>query len=299
MGVRDLRVEVDGLGPLKLSASQLGKLTECEMKWVFTKTTARPPEDPATRPDYFLKGDLLHDARQAWASGRDWRPLIAEAATLAGWDPDGEWQMPAWVLHAEQIMEAWERLNGPPRVELMAVEYPFDLVIPGTKVRVRGFLDGLRRLPADDGVGTHDTYRIEEYKSMARWGRETYVPWATDTWLYLWAAHETLPNVTGLDFHAISTYPYKPTEPKDPEDPASVAKAQALDDAKLFRHVPIEWDDHEAEHLLDDLRRYARRAAELLAHPDRALRSRGERCAKCPFKGACLRPWDPWDEVRR
>lgn len=275
---------VDDDGPLKLSASQVAKISECEMRWLLGKQSPRVDEP---RPTYFMLGDLVHSGLQAWGTGKLVEPALYDK--LRELDPhwDEEWEPPAWFAKGLGIMRQWELLNGPPQNVLMGVEVPFDVEIPGTKgVRVRGFFDGIRVVPSEDGIRTHDSYRVEEYKTMARWGRETYVPWAIDTWLYIWAARQQFPNVTGLNFQAVSTYDYKPT-----------GKPEA-DAAKRFKSIQVDYDQNHVDRMLDDLRRIARRAQEILRSPKRAIRNIGERCARCEFRQQCLTPWDEWEEVR-
>lgn len=281
----------DGAGPLTLSASQLHRFATCETAWLLDRQHRRPEGGP--KPDYFLLGDLVHDCRQAWGQGRPWLPLIHEALAVhePGWTPDFE--IPGWVGKAQRIMYDWVLLNGDaPAEPLMSVELPFNLAIPGGRgARIRGFIDAIRRVPGDDGNPNHDSYRLVEIKTMGRWGRERRVAWSNDTWLYLWAARQLIPNVTGLDFEAISTYDYKPTEPKT-KTPETLAAARRADAEKRFRDVPVEWDERHADRMLDDLRRTAARGAQLLARPSLAVRSVGDSCDRCAHQVRCLRPWE-------
>jgi hypothetical protein len=275
---------VDDSGPLKLSASQAAKLGKCEMRWVLGKLS---PDEGGSgpRPSYFILGDLVHAGFQAWGSGKN--PFDAMLA-LSGefglnYDTDET------VRKARSIMLYWVELNGPERHILMGTELPFDIEIPGTKgVRVRGFFDGVRRIPAEDGIRTHDTYRVEEYKTMGRWGRDAYVREAIDTHLYIWAASQQYPNVTGLDFQAISTYDYKPTG----DDEA--------DAAKRFRLIEVEYDQRFIDRMLGDLRAVATRGQALLKKPSLAIKNIGDDCRRCEHKTQCLRPWDydpDWREL--
>lgn len=276
---------VDGEGPLKLSASQITRVSECEMRWLLGKTSAKVDDGP--RPTYFLLGDLVHSGLQAWGTGTPVGPVMERFLVQVDphWDPGFE--PPPWFQKGARIMEAWELLNGPPRNILMGTEVPFDIEIPGTKgVRVRGFLDGIRLVPSEDGIRTHDSYRVQEYKTMGRWGREAYVRDATDTWLYVWAARQMFPNVTGLDFVAVSTYDYKSTG----DDEA--------DARRRFKEIPVEYDQNYVDRMLDDLRRTARRAQEILRNPKRAVRNVGEKCGRCEHRQLCLTPWDPWVPLR-
>jgi len=266
---------VDDSGPLKLSASQAAKLGKCEMRWVLGKLS---PEEGGSgpRPSYFILGDLVHAGFQAWGSGKSTMQAINALAKEFGLlitDP--------LVLKANGILSDWQLLNGDPSHILMGIELPFDIEIPGTKgVRVRGFLDGIERRPVD-GVRTHDTYRIHEYKTMGRWGREAYARDAVDTHLYIWAASQQYPNVTGLDFQAISTYDYKPSDPPKPEDDAK----------RKFRLISVEYDQRYIDRMLADLRNVATRAQALLRKPSLAIRNIGDDCRRCEHKTQCLTPW--------
>ena len=273
---------LDEAGPLKLSASQLYRFSVCEMAWLLDRQRVPTGNHEAARPDYFLIGDAVHAGIQAWGVGRPWRDAVLAVLIEAEpwWSP--EYEEPAWAQKALRIVASWVHVHGErPPVWWVATELPFDVEIPGAGgARVRGFLDGLTSQPHEDGIPSHGEYRITEIKTMGRAGRAKRVPYANDTWLYLWAARCSIPAVTGLDFEAISTYDYKPTGDAD------------ADAARPFSTVRVEWDERAAERMLTDLRRTAKRAAAITKNPHLAVRSVGDECGRCPHQIPCLRPWE-------
>lgn len=264
-------------GPLVLSAGQLNTFGTCEMQWLLNRSRPERDDEPGSRPDYFKLGDAVHAGIQAWGLGTDIAAALALVFEEAepGFDLD-EWEAPAWFKTAQTIMDAWVAEHGPKSpVPWVAVELPFDVEIPGTRgVRIRGWIDGLKRLPGPDRNPNHDTFRVVEIKTMGRWGRERRVPFANDTWLYLWAVRLLVPRLTGLDFEAISTYPSKAA------------------DYERLRPTSVEWDERHAERMLNDLRRTAKRATAIVKNPALAVRSVGEACDRCPHQVPCLRPWE-------
>lgn len=263
-----------GTGPLVLSASQLNRFATCETAWLLDRQ--HPRDEGGPKPDYFLVGEGVHRCIQAWAVGRPWQPALD--AALAEADPHwtADFEPPEWYAKVATIMEAWVRDRGAaPDTPWVAVELPFDLEIPGAGgARIRGFLDGMRRVPGPDANPNHDTRRVVEIKTMGRWGRERRAPFASDTWLYLWAARSLIPGVTGLDFEAISTYPSKSA------------------DYERLRPLAIEYDPRFEARMLEDLRRTAKRASAIVKNPALAVRSVGEACDRCAHQQRCLRPWE-------
>jgi hypothetical protein len=265
-------------GPLYLSANQLRKLGACENDWVLSKIQPWP-EETGPEPDYFILGNLLHRLTDAWWARKPWRQELLAAMAAVEPDADGYKDVGLDKIHrkAERIMTRYEMVYGtePPAGQfLVGTEIPFDLPVPGTKrTRVRGFLDGLKRIPVD-GKPWHDELRIREAKSMGRWGREKQVPYADDTWLYIWAARQSYGlNVSGLDFEAISTFDYKAGD----DDPA-----------KAFKSIPVEYDQGRVDLMLDNLRRASVRAEALIRRPALAVRAVGDQCLKCQWKTECL-----------
>lgn len=284
---------------LYLSASQLSKFTDCESRWVRDKTAVDRIERAGS--DATDLGTLLHTLQGAWWSGRSWRAewILAVAEYVgAGIEEvaytvkDGEiaeldkgWTAPKVFLRALPIMAAWEEVHGThpskdPDPEwagttLVALELPFDLPIPGVPgARVRGFIDGLVSRPVDK-VRTHDELRIVEWKSMGRWGREDQVPFDPQLHLYLWAAKQLLPNLTGAVFEAISTYAYKDGPPD-----------------RRFKRIPLDYDARAIDLSMKNVTKVARRAKALLKNPGLAIRNVGGACTYCDHRMACLTPWE-------
>lgn len=258
-----------------LSATQIGRLTSCEMKWVLGKTSEAPAQEKSVP---LQLGTLLHRLVGAWYLGKDWHSEYMLARSE--WQLDqldqayDEWEpvLPEYFSRAEDILEDWVRFYGPePEVPALAVELPFNLQVPGVPgVRVRGFMDGVLGLPVDDNR-THDRIRVLELKSMGRWGREKLVPDDPQLWLYLWALDHLVP-VEGVRFDAISTYAYKEPSPE-----------------KRFKRIDLEWSQAKVDDSVVNLQKVARRALELLEDPESAIKNISDAsCTWCDFRTQCL-----------
>lgn len=263
---------------LHLSITQLGRLTRCEMQWVFDRLARDAGDEKRTAKTVpLLLGTLLHRLMGAWDTGRDWRiewhqALLEDPTYEPGFEPE-EYFTRAW-----SIMEDWEQKFGDtPADRLVAIELPFDVEVPGVPgVRIRGFMDGLRATPAtlEDGTPdpnrTHDLVRLVEYKSMGRWGREDLVPFDLQLWAYLWILSRIL-QPTGAQFVAISTYPYKEPSPE-----------------KRFKVIELEYQQHMVDLAVEQIRKLAKRAVQVRRRPELAVKNIGEACRYCEHKLQCL-----------
>lgn len=289
-------LEVGGGSPgLRLSASQIEKFTTCEQRWLYTKTV--PPEERMFASTEALDlGNLMHRLMGAWWSGRNWKAewltaLVEDLGEDVGYrlsasgnllERKGGWEAPRYFLRAAPIMEAWTQVHGrsPAKdpdpewssTSLVALEVPFDIPVPGTDARVRGFIDGVVSTPVDK-VRVHDQVRLLEFKTMGRWGREDRVPFDPQLNLYLYAAKQMF-DVQGAVFEAISTYDYKQGGPE-----------------RRFKRIELPYDQRLVDRTLDNIRRIAVRAAAVLEDPDLAVRNVGDSCHFCDFKQRCLTPW--------
>lgn len=255
-----------------LSATSIGKLTGCENKFVLSKTTRSAEESVKSVP--LLLGTLMHRLLGAWYAGRSWRDELHAAL-----DEDPHWEEgfeeDEYYLRARDIMIDWETMHGASSPwPVLALELPFDLPVPGVSgVRVRGFLDGVIAQPIDDNR-THDIIKVLEFKTMGRWGREDQVPDDPQLHLYMWASRQMFP-VQGAVFEAISTYKYKEPSP-----------------AKRFKRIDLPYDERKVDMAVNNLVLVARRAKQLLAKPELAIRNVGGECSWCDYKRECLRPWE-------
>lgn len=314
MPTATLEVGVGGeSSDLYFSVSQITKFTSCEERWLRTKTTPRE-EQHFAKSDALDLGTLVHTLKAAWWSGKPWREAWVAAAIEAvgavdiAWkvargklvELDKGWQVPTVFHRAIPIMEAWDRVHGvtPAKdsnphgvspdgehvdlsnLSLVATEMPFDLPIPGVPgTRIRGFLDGIVSQQVDD-VRVHDVPWLVEEKTMGRWGRENQVAWDPQLHVYGWAARQML-GVRGAIFEAISTYDYKTPEGKGPE----------AVDGKRFKRIALVFDDRQIERTMENVRRVARRAKQLIKNPGLAVRNAGDACTYCDFRRECLTPW--------
>jgi hypothetical protein len=314
MSTAALEVGGSPAGLLYFSASQFDTLTTCEQRWLYNKTLPRGNFASSDAMDlgtliHTLEGAWWggKDWRRVWLKEaaeymkvpqKDlaWRMTQGKAPRLVE-APKG-WGVPTIFLRAKKIMEAWEEVHGvsPEQdealealdardlretlpglagAELVALELPFDLPIPGVKdARVRGFMDGLVSIPAPNGVRVHATTKILEFKTMGRWGKEDRVWFDPQLLLYLWAARQLF-GVESAVFEAISTYDYK-------DGPAT----------KRFKRIELPYDQRAIDRLVDDLQRQAKRARQILKNPGLAIRNVGEACTYCDHQQACLRPWE-------
>lgn len=257
---------------LLLSASQINKFTQCEMRWLFSKT--RPQENLA-KSDALRLGTLMHSLLGAWWQGRPWQDEYDRClAEEPGWEPG--YEPPDVYSRAVKIMAAWVEVHGlTPPYPLIALELPFDLPIPGVPgARIRGFLDGVVNVPSLDGIRTHDRARILEFKTMGRWGREDQVPWDPQLHVYLWAANQLF-GADGVIFEAVSTYDYKQGGPE-----------------RRFKRIELPYDERAVARTMDDVARVARRAKAVLQRPLLAVRSVGDQCKWCEHHIECLTPWE-------
>lgn len=289
---------------LRLSVSQIQKFTGCENKWFLHKTL---PDDQKqfAKSEALELGTLWHSLMAAWRTGKPWRDvwLAGVIESLGTVDVgykivDGEvieqsgWQAPKIFTRALPIMLAWERVHGrgmaedpDPEMlgaELVAVELPFDLPIPGVPdARIRGFIDGLVSSPSADGIRVHDRLRIVEDKTMGRWGRENQVPFDLQLNVYLWAARQMF-KVDGAVFEAASTYAYKAPEGQGIE---------AVDD-KRFKRLFLDYDQRLVDRTMEDVKRAAKRMRSILKNPGLIVRNVGDSCTYCDYRTQCLTPWD-------
>lgn len=283
-------VEVTGAaGTLYLSASGLDRFSSCEMKWLLRQT--EPPEhrDRLGKTDALDLGTLMHRLLGAWDTGRSWeREHLAALHDEPFWEPG--FDPPVVFDRAKKIMEAWIEVRGErPERLLDATELPFDLPVPGVRgARVRGFFDGLRSIPVD-GNRTHDLRRIVEYKTMGRWGRQDRVAWDPQLGLYLWAASQLF-DVDGVEFEAVSTYDYKQGGPERRFKHIVLAKS-VTEPVRTDTRIEILLDWRMVERTVDDMKRVARRARQVLANPGLAVRSVGDQCSYCEHHRTCLTPW--------
>lgn len=295
MSTATLEVGANG-SDLYFSASSIQRFTDCEMRWLLRHN--QPPEarEREAKTEALDLGTLMHRLVGAWDQGRSW-----EHEHLAALHDDPWWEPgfdpPRAFDRALKIMAAWVEVHGPrPERLLDTVELPFDLPIPGVKgARIRGFLDGLRSVPID-GNRTHDLRRIVEYKTMGRWGREGRVAWDPQLGIYLWAASQ-LVDVDGVEFEAISTYDYKQGGPERRFKHIVLAKSvpeyrrtPAADGVPERIEIPLDW--RTVERTVEDMKRVARRARQVLGNPGLAVRSVGEGCTYCEHHTECLTPWE-------
>ncbi len=293
----EMALEVVGSGsrpPLLLSVSQMEKFTSCEERWLRTKTSPRRNFASTEAMDL---GTLMHRLMGAWWSGRNWKAewlaaLVEEVGEKAGYaltragnivERPGGWRAPNHFLRARPIMEAWVEVHGKAPAKdpdkawsstsLIGLEIPFDIPVPDVDARVRGFIDGVVSTPVDK-VRVHDQIRLLEFKTMGKWGREDRVPFDPQLNIYLHAAKQMF-DVQGAVFEAISTYDYKQGGPE-----------------RRFKRIELEYDQRLVDRTMDNVRRIAVRAQQVLDNPDLAVRNVGDACTYCDFKRECLTPWE-------
>lgn len=260
-------------GLLYLSAGQVRRFTECENRWLLDKLQDPGLKVPTGQSEAMALGSLIHRLHQAWAARVDWEQEWLRASDE---EAGSGFEAPKYFHRAHRIIEKWVEVHGTePEHPLIAAELPFDLPVPGIQdVWVRGYIDEVvaKKVGKDP---RNDDLRAVELKTMGKWGRERQVQWAGDTWLYLWAIRQIM-KVSGLTFEAISTFDYKDSD----ENPA-----------RHFRRIEVEWNPEAAELHLDNIRRVANRARQLLHYPNRAVKSVGDQCSWCTHRAACLEPW--------
>jgi hypothetical protein len=265
----------DSREPLYLSVSAKGRLASCERKFLYHINRERTGVDDKGYGASL--GTLLHHLIREAMFKRDWRPKWEELLTQEpGWDP--EWEEPEHFLHAQWLMGRWDEVHGDDDLMAITAELYFDLPLPDfePEVRIIGYIDGLDKAPdRDPDLGRPHGLILDEIKSMGRWGKATRAAWEPQLPTYLWAARELGLPVTGALFRAIGT-----AHKRDAKKPAPARDS--------FRDIWVPYDQVQVDKVLDDYRRSAARALELIEHPDRAIRNPGESCTWCPFKKDCL-----------
>ena len=295
----DATLEVGGDAPgLQLSVSQIQKFTTCENRWLLNRQLPEEQKQIAKSEPLSL-GTLMHSCLAAWRSGRSWREawiaaVIEEVGSteVAYKVSRGKivelakgWQAPKWMHRALPIMDDWEKVHGRTGeqdkdpamagMQFVATELPFNIEVPGVPgARIRGFLDSMVAQPVDH-IRVHDRMKVVEDKTMGRWGRENQVPFDLQLNVYLWAARQMNGNVDGAVFEAISTYDYKNGTPEI-----------------RFKRLFLPYDQRLVDRTMHDVAAAARRMAEVLEDPERAVRNVGDACTYCDFRRVCLTPWE-------
>lgn len=266
-------------GPFHLSASSIDRFGQCEQRWLYNRDIG---ESELAKSDPLELGTLMHRLLQAWWAGQSWRAEWSAALDeVAGWDLSFE--PPEIFKRAEWLMERYDAHYGlsPEGVVSYRSEVEFDVPLDGNKLRVRGYIDGLVQF--EDGVW------VDEYKTMGRWGRENRAHYDPQLGLYLYAAKEMGYDPQGARFHAVSTYRYKGKKHVAEDGTESWDEAPT---SKQFKRIEVPYNQGFVDECVENARRVAARAKDLVVSPELAVKTVSDHCQWCPYYRPCLRSWE-------
>lgn len=256
---------------MRHSHSSHADLVSCEKKYYWRKI-AKVEAEPTKA---MSKGSLFHRLVGAW-----WLTDTVEdelLVFLAEWraehtildEDSGELvvaPLPEWVDDIYWLVKRYIEFYGPHRDdwEVLGVEVPFEVRIPGRYAYLTGRFDALVRERSSGRIW------VVEWKTCSGWDSIEEYAWSPQVSLYYWAAREAGYDIEGVLIDAAYTYRWKNPRP--------------LQDSFQRR-----WLDRNEEHLegaLAELDGGMVRARELRngAFP---LRNIDRHCGWCSYRDLC------------
>lgn len=269
---------------VQLSATGLSRLGECEVRWMW-----HPDEDaPQLAKGRALDlGTLLHAGVEARLRRMPWMPAL-EALAPPGWEPG--YLLPDPFPTAIWLMERHEQVY-PTMPQAIATESQFELWLPDAPVptKVRGRNDGLVLLDAKAAWPNDPGLYLWETKSMGKWDRLDWLDIDPQLGTYLWAADEQgMVGIQGVVYEAILTTHWKTDEGEVYKTGPRAGEPKVHHPpADSFRRLVIPRSDALVAETLRQYRVAAARAAEIQADPERAIKSAGRNCVRCPAYSSC------------
>jgi PD-(D/E)XK nuclease superfamily protein len=243
--------------------TSLSTLASCQKRWHY-KYVQQLDETPTTAMSL---GHLMHLLFEAWWRGGDWQPVLQ--AEVDGWQLDnpGMEFVPEYMDRAAWLMERYVTVYGPERfeVEVVGVEVPFRVRLPGKYGWLVGRIDGLE-------IRDNHLWVVERKTGGDFSKLDTYT-WDPQTSLYYWAARQLGYEPWGIMVDFTKTYRWK----RGDRPPAESFERRWLDRNDKHLEMAIE----EAKVGLDLARAIITERVRPLRNPDR-------HCQWCPYQGPCV-----------
>jgi hypothetical protein len=221
---------------LKASVSKINCINRCKKKYYYSYVRELEKLVVDTR---LSKGVLIHSSLENYYSNKDWTKPLEEYQRYVEKNFDGEEYKEQLELVTEcyRIMRSYLINYGDEKLEVLAVELPFE-------VEIKGFMyTGIIDLIYKDSQG--DVW-VCDHKTVKAIPDEGDASLSLQTTLYFGVAHKLGYNPTGIEFNYIRTK--SPTKPKLLKN-GTLSKAKNIDTdvatySEAIRNAGLNPDDY-------------------------------------------------------